>query len=110
MSAHIGPLFTISAINVARAAVREAERGLPMDAPIEVTVCSRTNGYERLFIMVSQQDGPATEIDVDDEAVCACLEEDDHPTCRRMVDELIDGLAGEVRAAMNAALERDQDK
>ena len=101
-------LFHIRANNFVRAAGRTAERGLPVAAPIEVTVSSRTSGHERLFIVVSRQDGPATEIDVDDEIVRACLEEDDHVTCRRMVDELIDGLAGEVRAAMNSALERGE--
>ncbi|MCU4298807.1 hypothetical protein D3I60_17300 [Brevibacterium permense] len=105
-----GDLFAINAINVARAAVREAESELPMDAPVEVTVGSRTNGYERLFIRASRRDGPAVEIDVDDAAVRACHEEDDHATCRKMVDELIDKLADEIRTAMNSALERGDDQ
>jgi hypothetical protein len=34
----VGPLFTVSTINVARAAIRNAEHGLSLEAPVEVKV------------------------------------------------------------------------
>lgn len=99
----VGELFTINAINVARAAQREVERRLHPDAPVDITVGSRTNGYEQLFIRISPPTEPAIEIDVDDAAVRTCLAQDEPGAARRMASELIDGLADQIRAAVPVA-------
>lgn len=96
----VGPLFTISAINVARAAVREVERGISVDFPVDISIGScdpaRTS---QLYIEVVAREGGTRLIEVDDAAVDVCLAEDDHETTHRRVNELIDALAGEIRAA-----------
>lgn len=101
----VGPLFTISAINVARAAVREVERAISIDAPVDIHVGSYArDGSAQLYVAVSSRDGRVQRINVDDAAVSACLAEQDHDTSHRMVSDLMDRLAREIRAAARAQL------
>lgn len=59
----VGPLFTISAINVARAAVRQAEAKLPPDAPVAITVeVHDPADSNRLHVAVTGTDGQVREI------------------------------------------------
>lgn len=97
----LGELFTISAINLARAAVRAVEQRLDPLTPVDITIGSRDpDGSERLFIRVGSADAPGIEIDVDDEAVRVCLDEEGSGATHRLVD----GLAREIVAAVREAL------
>jgi hypothetical protein len=72
----VGPLFTISAINVARAAVHEAGRAISIDAPVDIHVgCYGRDGSAHLYVEVSSRGGSVQRIDVDDAEVSACLAE-----------------------------------
>lgn len=100
-----GPPFTISAINVARAAVRQVEREIPIDAPVDIQVGSRRrDGSAQLYVEVSSHAGETSQIDVDDAAVETCLAERDYDAARRMVSDLVERLAGEIKAAVHRQL------
>lgn len=101
----IGELFTINAINVALASVQKVERGLRLDVPVDVRVGSHDpHGVDRLYVSVSSPDRPTRTIDVDDEAVRACLEQEGPGTTHWLVSELVDGLAREITAAVREVL------
>lgn len=103
----VGPLFTVSAINVARAAVRQAEQSIPADAPVDIRVGSYgSDGSAQLYIEVSSRGDEVQRIDVDDSAVSACLNELAYDTSHRMVSDLVDRLAGDTKTAVKALLVR----
>ncbi|MBT1619994.1 type II toxin-antitoxin system ParD family antitoxin [Curtobacterium flaccumfaciens pv. poinsettiae] len=101
----IGPLFTISTINVARAAVREAKREIPTDAPVDIQVGShKADGSAQLYVEVASHAGETCKIDVDDVAVETCLAERDYDTLHRMVSDPVERLAREISAAAREQL------
>lgn len=98
----VGQFFMINAINIARAAIRKADRGLPLDAPVEITVGSHdtTQSGRLLFVSVSNPAGLVREISVDDTKIAELLAKDDPVD----VNALIDELADEIRAATREIL------
>ncbi|MFV0254377.1 MAG: type II toxin-antitoxin system ParD family antitoxin [Beutenbergiaceae bacterium] len=96
-----GSHFTISAINVARAAIRQTERAISTDAPVDIKVRNYgSDGSSRVYIEVSSPAGKAQRVDVDDSEISACLAEQDSSSSRRKVSGLVDRLAGEIEAAV----------
>ncbi|GAA1338607.1 MULTISPECIES: hypothetical protein [Bacteria] len=105
----VGPLFTISTINVARAAVREAEHAVSIDAPVDIRVGSHEpDGSARLYVEVSSHSGATQKIDVDDAAISACLAEQDYDAYRRMVNALVEELASEIKTVVRAQIARER--
>lgn len=101
----IVPLFVISTINVARAAVRDAERELPTDAPVDIQGGShRADGSAQLYVEVSSHAGETCKIDVDDTAVETCLAEGDYDSARLTVIDLVERLFGDIKAAAHGQL------
>lgn len=101
----IGEFFMMNATNVARAAVREAERGICLDAPVEISVGSHDpDGARRLYISVRGQTGQSShtrEIAVDDDKIRACFEAADSKSqTQRLVDELVTEIETAVRGVL----------
>jgi len=100
-----GELFLPNATNVARAAVRQAERQVPVDSPVKVVVASlRPSDESELVVRVSVPGGSVHEVPIDPRDVQACADEPDYATHRRMLDELIDATAARVSRAIRDAL------
>lgn len=95
----LGALFTISAINIARAAVREAERYLRTEH-LEITVAADDpEDSNSLRIVVTRNDGVIRSIAVGSGDVRACL---DAPPGDPAAHRLVLQLAAEIRIAAAA--------
>lgn len=95
----VGPLFTISAINVARAATHKADRALGLSTPVELSVDSHDPSHVlRLFIRISGPDQRTREVAVDDTAILACI------SGVTDVDALVNDLATKVAEAAREVL------
>lgn len=101
----VGPLFTTSAINIARAAVRRAEHSIASDAPVGIRVDSYgPDGSRRLYVEVSSDTSDGRRINVDDSTIDACLAEPDYETAHRLVRALVERLADEIKMVVRAQL------
>lgn len=97
----VGPLFTFNTINVARAAVRKSDRGLPLDAPVEITIGAHDPSKPSdLYVSVSNPAGQAHEIEVSEAVIGVCLTRENPLDA----DLLIDKLAAQIRAAICKAM------
>lgn len=97
----VGPLFTVSTINVARAAIRKAEHGLSLETPVEVKVGAHDPSKpSNLHVRVSNPAGQAYEIDVSEAVVDVCLLREEPLDANVLIDQ----LAAEIRAAICRAL------
>ena len=95
----LGDLFTTSAISIARAAVREAERCLRTEH-VEITVAADDpDDSNKVLIVVARKDGFIRSITVDSDDVHACL---DAPAGDPAVHRLVLQLAAEIRLAAEA--------
>lgn len=104
----IGPLFTISAVNVARAAVRQAEARIPVEDLVEITVGSHDPGpVAEMYVLVTSPAGRQPEILVDDGAVRDCLDSEDAQTAQAETQQLVDRLAAEILTTVEAARVQD---
>jgi hypothetical protein len=95
----VGPLFTISAINVARAAIHKADRALGLSTPVQLSIDSHDPSQVLgLFIRISGPDQQTREVAVDDAAVEACV------SGVAYVDVLVNELAAQVSEAAREVL------
>lgn len=97
----VGALFTISAINIARAAMHAADRLLPPDAAYETHLDSHDpEKIRRLYVRVSTPAGQTREVDVDDEEIRACLDMNTPTNPTQTVSDLAMKIAEAVRTIL----------
>lgn len=84
-----GELFTVNAINVARAAIRAAERSIPLDAPVELRPVEQEG---RLVVRVTGRGGDVHDVPVDEAGIQAW-----HRGEEINVERLVSGMAQEIR-------------
>lgn len=94
----IGPLFTISASNIGRAAIEAASRPVPLDDPSTITLAAHPDGG--VLIQVRAPGGFCRDVPVEETAVREVLSIEDSQTCRAACEELIEDRAARVRRAI----------
>lgn len=88
----IGEFFTVNAINVARAAIREAERSIPLNAPVELRPVEHEG---RLVVRVTGRAGGVHDVPVDEAGIQA-WHRGEGIDVERLVDELARGIRERV--------------
>lgn len=84
----IGEFFTVNAINVAHAAIREAERSIPLDAAVEMRPVEHEG---RLVVRVTDREAGVHDVLVDEAGIQAW-----HRGEEIDVEHLVSGLADEI--------------